>query len=126
MYAALTVRRGIRRAFAQMHLPLTRSMLKWLMREIEEQHAMAFGPPEGATAAPPAFDLVNLVNRMVAFDYVNHRGEDRRRLVTFTSLHYGTIEGYYPEPTFLFTGWDHDQRAVRAFDLRKMLNVEVL
>lgn len=91
-----------------------------------ERPTREFGPPPGATAAPKANDLVNCINRMVAFDYVNHRGEDGRRCVTFTSLHFGTVEGYYPTPTFLFCGWDHDKRAVRSFDFAKMRNVEVL
>jgi hypothetical protein len=73
----------------------------------------------------PAFDMKNLANRMMRFDYVNHRGEDKLRKVTFHGMAFGTAGEYYRLPTLVLVGWCHDQRAIRSFDVHKMRNIEV-
>jgi hypothetical protein len=80
--------------------------------------------PEDAPVrkGPP---MTLLLGHTVHFDYVNHRGEDRRRTVIVTGISFGVAPGYYEEPTFTLDGFCQGHKKRRSFDISKLRNFEV-
>jgi hypothetical protein len=56
------------------------------------------------------------------FDYLNHKGRERRcRIDGSTVRMWVGVTEYYPFPTALMTAYDYDKNAIRTFAINKVL-----
>ena len=68
---------------------------------------------------------MEITEKVITFNYSNHRGVYSRRFVTPTGYRYGTSE-FHKNPTHLIIGFDHDRVATREFDLMLMKDITPL
>lgn len=62
-------------------------------------------------------------SQLLAFDYVNYKGEQSRRAVHPLSIRWGTSE-WYKEPQWLLMCFDLGKKDRREFAINRMTNVE--
>lgn len=70
------------------------------------------------------FDFKNVLrqaqdDRVIQFEYTNHRGETAIRTIEPTEIYFGSNE-YYPEKQWLLRGYDLNKDNFRTFALTKM------
>lgn len=58
--------------------------------------------------------------KIVEFNYLNHRGELKRRRVLPLSLDFQKNPGYGYQPGWFLTGWCQDKKATRSFALSRI------
>lgn len=66
----------------------------------------------------------NLKDLVVSFDYVNYKGESKRRKVRVASIDYGSNE-YYSEEQFFLRGLCFEKSSMRSFAINKITNMEI-
>lgn len=66
--------------------------------------------------------LWKLEDKIIAFEYTNHRGELSERRMRMNSQHYGTTH-FHPEPQWFMTGYDIVKQDWRVFAMKDMRNV---
>lgn len=60
--------------------------------------------------------------RLITFDYTNHRGEKARRTAKVIKVWWGETS-YHSGEQWIFTGYDYDRQANRDFAMKDMTAV---
>ena len=62
----------------------------------------------------------------VTFQYLNYQGKQTTRTVTPDAIEYIAAPGYGYEPGWFLSGFDHDKKARRSFQLNNIITPDDL